>query len=689
MKANIKVNPKVVTPPITTFGNIDSCYGANNIYFTKNGNPYMPISGEMHFSRCDRNMWELELRKIKASGVNAVANYIFWNHHEYNKGEFNFSGNNDIKSYLETCAKVGIPCILRIGPWAHGECLYGGFPPYVQRMFGKRKSNEKYLAAVKIFWTKLYQEVKEFCDGKTVLGIQLENEYCGSIDHIHRLREMAIEIGFKTPFFTMTAWPTNTPDKKFLPTFGAYPEAPWTFHKKRLTPAGRFAICEGRMESDIGEDLIKTKKPKCSFVEFPYAGCEVGVGNQVTQHRRPIMSREDGYGIAFAKLASGMNWIGYYMYHGGRNPVGRLLQESKRSLYPNNYPIIDYDFQSPFGKNGEKRVQCDSIRLMHTFATQWDKDLVCKQAFFGDLKLSSAYDNTVPYYSVRCDENLSGYMFISNYERSRDNADINDFVVCLSSDKNSITLPSINIKANAIFFYPFNFSIGEKHVDYVLAQPIAKDGNKLYFSAINGIKPTISIGGVEQEIKDNYVLNDGKNQYTIIVLDEASAMNFYKFDKVAMSSDTLYEVDGVVYSETKLPPISNGIKLTATTKKKLPHNHYLFSCGKRKYYSLEVDKELLNNYDDIQLELDFTGLNLQVFSDDLLVDDYFNTDGKCIIRLAYLAKYLNKNNILTIKTSPPTKHGVGRVYNELGLKVGENELNIASIIPLKHEKFNK
>ena len=34
------------------FGNLSSRYGANNLYFTKDGRPFLPIAGELHFSRC-------------------------------------------------------------------------------------------------------------------------------------------------------------------------------------------------------------------------------------------------------------------------------------------------------------------------------------------------------------------------------------------------------------------------------------------------------------------------------------------------------------------------------------------------------------------------------------------------------------------------------------------------------------
>ena len=63
-----------------------------------------------------------------------------------------------------------MPCILRIGPWCHGEVIRGGFPKRINLLAKKRCGNEKYLNEVKEFWQGLYKEVAPFLDGKTVIG---------------------------------------------------------------------------------------------------------------------------------------------------------------------------------------------------------------------------------------------------------------------------------------------------------------------------------------------------------------------------------------------------------------------------------------------------------------------------------------------------------------------------------------
>ena len=44
----------------------------------------------------------------------------------------------------------------------------------------------------------------------------------------------------------------------------------------------------------------------------------------------------DAYALSLVKLGCGNNLIGYYMYHGGTNPIGRdsTLQESRATGYP-------------------------------------------------------------------------------------------------------------------------------------------------------------------------------------------------------------------------------------------------------------------------------------------------------------------------------------------------------------------
>lgn len=662
------------------FGNIKNDYSATERYFMKKEKPILPIIGEFHFSRCDRQNWEEELQKIKAQGLSGVSVYIFWNHHETKCGKFDFTGNNDINYFLSLCKKCGLNVILRIGPWCHGEVRYGGFPDYLRFVLGKRKSTPLYLYFVKRYFKVLVEEIKEYFDGETVMGIQLENEYTGKIKHIKKLREIVEEMGYKTSFFTMTMWPTNTPSKYFVPMCGGYPEAPWTQHKRPLKPARRFAIELKRTEEEIGADLISEHSKEGDFSKFPYAGCEVGTGNQVTQHRRPIISDKDGYGVAFAKFASGMNLLGYYMYHGGRNPNHRLLQESRITLYPNNYPIIDYDFQAPISKDGDVRKHADRLRLLHLFINSWSESVARSQAFI-------AKENDIPYVSVRADEN-SGYVFVCNYERGAKCNDCSiDFDLTIKGEK--IELPQIQVNENEIMFFPIKATYGKENFEYITAQPIMqtyeKDICNVYFMKAESMKVVIKQKEKEKIIADKDIVEIGKTK--LHFLDQDQALKLYNLEnKAIIANGAVYKKGSEYVQEVKEKSVANIASLSEISPVKCKYDYYLYSSGKRKFYQLSIDTKALDNVKDIQIDLDFKGLNLQIFHNGNIVDDYFNTDGVCTFRLMRLKDKLLQNNKLIIKACSSTASGVGNVYNEIGMKPNEVEIKIKNVINILEEK---
>lgn len=69
--------------------------GATNRFLTRDGSPWIPIAGEMHYSRIAAERWDTELAKMAAAGIDVVSTYVFWNHHEEREGEWDFSGNRN------------------------------------------------------------------------------------------------------------------------------------------------------------------------------------------------------------------------------------------------------------------------------------------------------------------------------------------------------------------------------------------------------------------------------------------------------------------------------------------------------------------------------------------------------------------------------------------------------------------
>src|ERR1700712_1150564 len=72
----------------------------NSRYLELDGRPWLPIMGEFHYSRYPAGEWETELRKMRAGGVDIVASYVFWSHHEATEGIFDWTGQRDLGRFV-------------------------------------------------------------------------------------------------------------------------------------------------------------------------------------------------------------------------------------------------------------------------------------------------------------------------------------------------------------------------------------------------------------------------------------------------------------------------------------------------------------------------------------------------------------------------------------------------------------
>src|SRR6476620_12353676 len=58
--------------------------------FLLDGKPFQIISGEMHYPRVPREAWRQRMHMAKATGINTIGTYVFWNVHEPQKGHYDF-----------------------------------------------------------------------------------------------------------------------------------------------------------------------------------------------------------------------------------------------------------------------------------------------------------------------------------------------------------------------------------------------------------------------------------------------------------------------------------------------------------------------------------------------------------------------------------------------------------------------
>ena len=96
--------------------------------FLLNEKPFIIKAAEVHYPRIPRQYWEHRIEMCKALGMNTLCLYIFWNIHEQHEGEFNFTGNNDIRAFVKLAQKHGMYVIVRPGPYVCAEWEMGGLP---------------------------------------------------------------------------------------------------------------------------------------------------------------------------------------------------------------------------------------------------------------------------------------------------------------------------------------------------------------------------------------------------------------------------------------------------------------------------------------------------------------------------------------------------------------------------------
>ena len=72
-------------------------YGVNSLYFTRNGEPWLPVMGEIHYARVPHEYWEESVLAMKAGGIDVISTYVFWIFHEEIQGQYDWQGDRNLR----------------------------------------------------------------------------------------------------------------------------------------------------------------------------------------------------------------------------------------------------------------------------------------------------------------------------------------------------------------------------------------------------------------------------------------------------------------------------------------------------------------------------------------------------------------------------------------------------------------
>jgi hypothetical protein len=475
----------------------------NDRYLMRDGEPWFPVMGEFHYSRYPESQWEKEILKMKAGGIQIVSTYIFWIHHEEIEGQFDWSGQRNLRRFVELCGRHGMYVWIRVGPWNHGEVRNGGLPDWLIQKTATRENNPVYLDHVRRFYGEISKQVQGLFwkDGGAIIGVQLENEYSArgpgkGVEHILQLRQLAREAGLDAPFYNITGWDNAViPSRDVLPFFSGYADGFWWRTLGDLPPTPNYFFTRTRCEENVGDDL-RSKHPDIDAMDagYPYLTAEMGGGMEVAYHRRPLVSADDTAAMEVVKLGSGVALYGYYMFHGGTNPEGKktTLQESQATGYPNDLPVKSYDFQAPLGEFGQMHPSYRVLKALHLFLADFGTSLAPMTSYFPERMPKSKQDTSIPRVAARL-ENDHGFIFLNNHERAHGLPERKNFQVELQLRSGVLAVPRspINIPSDAYTIWPVNLDIGGTLLRYATAQLLCKldDAQTYVFFAWPGILP--------------------------------------------------------------------------------------------------------------------------------------------------------------------------------------------------------
>ena len=639
----------------------------NSFYMEKNGRPFFPVSGEFHYSRMDDRRWEDEIIKMRMGGVNVVSTYLFWNHIEEEEGVFDFSGRRDLRRFVALCKKHGLYVILRVGPFDHGEVRNGGLPDWLYgKPFEVRTTNPAFLRYVERLYTRIGEQVKDlfFRDGGPIIAVQLDNEYMHSSapwemttgisgewvfggnegeSYILALRELALKCGLTPAFFTGTAWGGAAYSPRVLPLWGGYAYRPWIFYSHK----GNHPATEEYIYQDYHRDGIECTddfKPAYRPSERPYACCEMGGGMMCCYYYRFIYPYKSVDALANIKLGSGCNFLGYYMFQGGTNPIGKngtYLNESQ-------VPKISYDYQAALGEFGQLRESYSRLKAIHFFTRFFGNRVAPMETVLpeGASQISPEDMNTLRF-AVRTDGE-SGFLFINNFQDHRLMPEKKEQVEIKTAKATYRFDISIASEENAIL--PFHFDLNGILLHQANAQPVLRTeikgravyvfmvpdgmddsfrfeegaqvtGNRSFFTVQKGDKSVDVMVLSREEANRLFILQDGSLILTDAALLENENGSLRLETVKAENTLYCYPADRL---QGKAKHMANqgpwGVYQANTEEKEIAIScEPAASCR----WKLHIPENALDGLKDARLQIHYRGDIGMLFLNDVMISDNF------------------------------------------------------------------
>lgn len=483
----------------------------NNFYIERNNQPLFINSAEFHYFRTPNQYWEQEILKLKMSGINTISSYVAWILHEEEENVFDFSGDNDIRKFVSLCYKHDMQFCLRIGPYIHAEIRNGGLPEWlVQKPVKIRSNDPEYLFYAKRYIQNVGFQLQglSYREGGPIIAIYIENELEYEHEHLCTLKEYINEAGMYAPIYFFTGM-INEFDwyEEAIPTGGAYPFPTWGDDITAMSTTWNYLFTNSWKISH------SVSRPYYIFNKSVYAITEMGSGIMTSKALRPLVPPNAIPAMVAVKLGSGCNYINYYMYHGGINPVPK----SSYFYGDDISPEMTYDFQAPIGEFGQIRDMNGHIKVISLFLNTFGSDLAPLVVSLSEDNDLIIEDNVTSLRYAARSNGRKGYLFINNYQDHAVMTNKKNLKFTLLLEDEEINFPKgkgIDITAEEYAILPFNLEIGGIRIRYATAQPLTtiNDCDKTYLIMVSPLGNKTVEFGFDLETIDSISFDEGIGQ---------------------------------------------------------------------------------------------------------------------------------------------------------------------------------
>ncbi|MCD4699784.1 MAG: beta-galactosidase, partial [Phycisphaerae bacterium] len=321
--------------------------GYDNRSYFLDGRRLWLASGSIHYFRVPHQLWRDRLLKAKRAGLNCVQTCVAWNFHEPKEGQWDFSGDKDLREFIIQAGELGLYVILRPGPYICAEWDFGGLPSWLVTKSGitYRAANAAYLHFLGKYLGKVLPRLADLqvTRGGNIILIQNENEYYTTtmpdrLNYCKFISQLIRRAGFDIPIITCNnLTQPMVPDA--IECFNGYKGS--VQFLKRLRVAQPDA------------PMLAT--------EFRPGGGDYWGGPHQTKDAR------ESARLALEILGCGCQ-INYYMWHGGTNFAfwGSRLDSAESA-----WQTASYDYDAPLAEGGGLTEKYHLTKLVNMLANHF------------------------------------------------------------------------------------------------------------------------------------------------------------------------------------------------------------------------------------------------------------------------------------------------------------------------------